>query len=569
MSKEVITINKGFQIVERKYTVDAGFAAKILSSSQQYKYTQAEYKRATDTVELTRHVCICPHCGYNLPAYHHFYHDYKPPQKLVTREFAEDWCGNIRSLFDNEDKTLILYKPQIPIKEFFCPKCNCKSVLSHKTDTVTFEQGKHTVRVKCTIDTIKDIIDIEWAPTLEIISLPLVESIVFNFKKGKTYFELRTPEGVLMRVRDVSSGIPVENQTSKLIRLINNNSFVKHKLIKYFNKMWGGKIPLTANEIDLQKFILMTNFIGYNDKSFYHNIPSDEYDFTIDPLFKKARKKLHHSDNCIELLNKSNLPKSKTIKKALFTQPAFLLYLTELEMLWQLFGKDHNLLFSFLQSQNAFANLFVMHTYPGVLEFYNDFVSEKGFYDFHKLITFFDKKACKYGIYYSAFSKAKKRLERKTWNDHTSILKSGYQCLGIDININNLFVTDTDEHFEGTEIKDQTHNGYMFSVLKTRNQCLEAGEHLKNCLRSTRFTNPVIGVMKNGHYVAAIEVDLRDNTVVQALIYDNEEIEEDKNIFMAFKKWCKVNSICYNKSEFPNVDAFLRRIFYEYQSFDN
>ena len=55
----------------------------------------------------------------------------------------------------------------------------------------------------------------------------------------------------------------------------------------------------------------------------------------------------------------------------------------------------------------------MMHTYPSILEFYNDFVCEKGFYDFHKLITFFDKNGCKYGIYYSAFSKAKKRLERK------------------------------------------------------------------------------------------------------------------------------------------------------------
>ena len=555
MLTEVITINKGFQIVERKYTVDAGFAAKVLSSSKQFKYTQAEYKQATDTVELIRHICICGNCGFQMPSYHSFYHDYEPPRKLVTKKFAAEWCGDIRSLFDNEDKVLPLYNPYIPVK-FFCPECGYESVASHKTDTVTFEQNKHTVRVKCTIDTIKDIIDIEWAPTLEIVSLPLVESIVFNFKKGKVHFELHTPEGFLMCVRDVSSGISVEKQTSKLIRLINNNSYVKHKLIKYFNKMWGMRIPFTANEIDLHKFILMTNFIGYNDKSFYHNIPSDEYDFTIDPLFKKARKKLHYSDNCIELLNKSNLPKSKTIKKALFTQPAFFFYLTELEMLWKLFGEDHNLLFRFLQSKNAFANLFMMHTYPSVLEFYNDFVCEKGFYDFHKLITFFDKKACKYGIYYSAFSKAKKRLERKTWNDRTSILKSGYQCLGIDININNLFVTDTDEHSEETEIKDQTHNGYMFSVLKTRNQFLLAGEQLRNCLKNSQFTNYVIGVMKNGHYVAAIEVDLRYNTVVQALICDNEEIEADKTVFMAFKKWCKVNNICYNKSEFPDVEVF-------------
>ncbi len=299
----------------------------------------------------------------------------------------------------------------------------------------------------------------------------------------------------------------------------------------------------------------MTNFVGYTDKSFYHNIPSDEYDFTIDPIFKKARNKLHNSDNCLELLNQSDLPKSKSIKKVMFTHPALFFYLDEINTLWELFGKDHNLLRSFLESKNAVANLYTMHTYPGIIEFYKDFVNEKGSYDFYKLITFLDKKACKYGIFYSAFSESKKALERKTWSEGSSILKSGYQRLGVGINVDALFVAET-EHSQEVKISDQNHNGYTFSVIKCRNQRVIAAEHLNNCLKSGHFTNLIIGVMKYGRYVAAVEVNAKENYIIQALIKDNEDIEEDKSIFLAFKKWCKANKMHYNNFEYPNVEAF-------------
>ena len=83
-----------------------------------------------------------------------------------------------------------------------------------------------------------------------------------------------------------------------------------------------------------------------------------------------------------------------------------------------------------------------------------------------------------------------------------------------------------------------------------------AGEQLNNCLRSAQFNNPVICMMKNGRYVAAIEVDEKKKLVIQALIKDNEDIEDDKSIYIAFKKWCKGNNFCYNPNGFPYVEAF-------------
>ena len=533
-------------MVEFKNTCAAFFAYDVvLSTKKQLKYTKAEYTRATDTVELTRDVFVCPFCGSHTPAYLHYVYNMNV-RKRISRDNAADICGNIKSMFDNEDRKIQLYKPLDTRYDFTCPNCGEVSKCSSDTENITFERKKHLVRLSCKLNSITDIINLDWASSLDISSLGMIESIVFNFKKGTVYFELHSFDGTLIKVMDVTSGLPLNKQKSKLTNLLNKNSFVKSKLIKYFNIMWGKKIPFSINELDLYKFICMTTYIGYN-KDFYYNIPDEDYDFTFDTSFKKLRKRLHKIDNCINIMKASELPQSKTIRKAIFTTPSLFFFIDEIEKFWKIAEGDHNLLSEFLCSSNALANLYTLHTYPSAIDFYKDYVKTKSPYAFFKLIIRFNRTAAKYGIFYSALSEHHKAKERKKWDNLSTSFKNRRNHLVSDSQLHRMFSTE-DEDPKVTGLADNTCNGYAFTVLKTRTQRVLAGEQLNNCLKTTQFKNPVIGVMKCGRYVAAIEIDMKNRLVLQAYIKNNEHIENNKFIYTAIKKWCNANKFCYHNA---------------------
>lgn len=552
MCTKEITINKGYQIIERKSTVDAHFAAKnILSTKKQFKYTSAEYKHATDTVEFSRHLLVCPHCGANMPAYIHF-HDECRPQKRMRRIDADMWCGAIRSLFDNEDKFIELYKTLQPvfISNWNCIYCEGKASYSTETEQVTFEQNDNTLKVACNISSFMELVNIGWTLSLEAHTAPLIESVTFNFDTGRTKFELCTPEGTLVCSEDVTNGISIKCQTSKLCQLINDNIFVKKEITKAFNKIWKVKIPLTINEVDVNKFIFMCSFQSF-PKEFYNCLPLND-DSSFDATFDEIKEQLHQSEKCVEILSKSSLPNIKSVKKVFFSNPAFFFYLYEAEQLWGIF-KDPNLFCRFLDSKNAFANLHMMHMFPRIVDFYRDFAKIKTPAELFKLMVFFENKACTYGIYYSSLNKYQKALEQERWKTLVKSTARDYLCWRIGIDVESFFSRE-DKNQLSDEIQDQVCNGYTFTFFRSYNQFFVAAKELKNCLKSERFSNPIVGVMKNGHYIAALELYEDERWVIQAMLQNNECIEEDKQVFAAMKKWCAKNKLSYEPDKY---DLFL------------
>ena len=71
---------------------------------------------------------------------------------------------------------------------------------------------------------------------------------------------------------------------------------------------------------------------------------------------------------------------------------------------------------------------------------------------------------------------------------------------------------------------------------------IKAGRELNNCLKNWgEFNGTVYGIIKNGKYVAAAELD--GKRIVQAHIFDNEDIEKNEKVNLAFCEWKKKNGL--------------------------
>lgn len=551
MLTKTLTINDGFRVLEQTHIMDAFYACDvILSTEKQFKYTKAVYERDKNTVELTRHIWVCPCCGYHMPAYPYF-HGYEKPAKILTRSKAKEFCGQVKSLLDNEKKTLDLYEPLYEEGLLSCPQCREMSFNYDTTNKVTIKENKGKITVSYTLERVSEILDINWIPEWEVPELPLQEVAVFNLKKGKTYFEIRKPDGELVCVRDVTNVGFTQKRLSKLTYILNTNIYAKKELRKSFNNMWGIPVPFESEELDLQRFVLLTSYVGYTQKEFFYNIPCEFGELTPHSSFKNDGKKLHRSENCIALMEKSGLPQVRSIKKMMYTYPHFFFFINELKIMWELLGKNYDLFLNFLSCSIAVPTLVLLRTNPGVIEFFSAFSKVKNPYQLLKLLKFYRETAVRYAVFYLSFSKKKKKDEQKRWGKISGTLLDGYDKLISDSYIDKDFVT-LPVHPKLSEINGQVIDGYSFIWLKTNSQFSKAGNELNNCLGHQRFDNPVFAIMSHGHYVAAVEVDIDSLSVVQAYIKNNNEIDEDKAVFAVYKKWCKLNHISLGyRSRYP------------------
>ena len=545
--KEVLTLQKGYKLIEINRAVSPYLAYNtILSTDKQKRYSNALFDIERNMVTMTKHLLVCPQCGYHIPAYAHSFMEYFTPRKKVTRNTAYEWCGALPSFFqDLKTKALDLYIPLTNCHgTLSCTNCEKESKISNDTEEISFDLTRKKLSITCKINTITEILLLTWSLNLEITSFPLYETICFNFKKHKVYLELSKEDGSKICVRDITNGLPEKERGSKLTTLIDNNVLVKSKLTKYFEYMWKcTKLPFCLNELNLQKFIAMSKFIGFN-KDFYLNIPVLENDeLLFDPSFKNERRKLSNSCNCIQVFEKSTLPKVKSVKKILFENQKFFFYIAEIESFYKFFGEDSNLLVSFLKSLNNYSHLSMLHSHPAIMDFYSDFSKIiKSPEKLHKLLLDYGYQTTEYALHYASLNSELRKAERKKWSETKA--KSLFDDRLKQIKqTESLFTEDEPHNFK---LNDQTYNGYTYTLLTSRQQMIALGKHLSNCLQSTYYATPIIGVVQNGKYIAAIELDGGNNdTVEQAYLAHNESILGNTKFFESFKLFCKKNNLWY------------------------
>ena len=539
MATETLTISKGFTLIEKKQIVSPYVALNILSTQKQARFTKAEYIPENDTFEFTRHVAVCSSCNSHIPAYKHAFQKYTPYRR-VSKANAYEFCA-IDSLFTTGMRRVLPIHTALSTntEALTCPICEKSAKISNESEQIWIEHQPRKITVKSAIDSLADVLAVDLYRNIEIQSFPLYELICFDLKRHKVFIKLLNRDGSSVVTRDITSGLDFEKQNSKFSRLINENVLLKQKLARLF-KRYGAELPFRLNELNLQKFIVGTAFVGYN-KSFYSNIPCiNKNESIFDPSFKSQRSKLAESANCIELLKDSSLPQTKSFRKTFFENCELFFYLPEIESLFKIF-KDPNLLLSFFGSANCRPILNLLHDHIGIAEFFNDFSQCKSPTMLLNLLTEYDSNTYEYGLFYASLTLSKKKLEKKRWNEKDNSFRNDFwESLNEYEASKELF--EYEDEAVDLKIKDSCCEGYEYIHLKSPQQQYTAGCHLANCLRSNYYRTHILGIMKNGRYLAAVEVNAQ-RAVEQAYLKNNKSISESKAIYSSLKKFCKKNNI--------------------------
>ena len=224
---------------------------------------------------------------------------------------------------------------------------------------------------------LKELFSIKWLPNqLRITEFELYETITFHWKKGRTFVALEDGNGNKLQLYDISNIKVTRYSDDPIFELINLYKPIRRELKRQFIKISHSSLPFRANELTVEQFILMTKFIGY-DAAFYSALPYAKDEYLIEKRFVKTAKRLHYAKNAPNIFQKTMLPQVKSIRKAIFSNPALLFYKAELEQVWQLL-EDVNLFRSFITSKWIFSEIWELCKMPRLIDFYKEFKAELG-----------------------------------------------------------------------------------------------------------------------------------------------------------------------------------------------
>jgi len=514
-------------------------AEEILSTKKQRRYTLAV--RRDLQAELTKHIWKCPYCGERIPAYPEYFHNDTRNYEPVKRAMIADWATLQLSLFDDYSNNSIGLNVPLANGERQCPRCGKKSMPSNKVQTITFTTDKHHLIISTEVRELNDIFSLRWLSNSWLnITFPLYETVVFNFKKGTTYLKLHDTSGKIFAISDVTQR-PEAWNNGAVYEAITKNRINQRTVKRFFIDFFGSSLPFPNQELSPEKYVLMTRFMRY-PRSFYSAIPFVEGSWQIDSSFKKAARCLHCAENVPRFYNKSMLPKAKSIKRIFYEEPGLLFYRAECQLLWEVV-QDVNLYRRIIQSDRKYEILSQMHMYPGVIDYYRDYIAVKGAKLFiNALEKRLDETNCDAVVYASLNSRAK-RAEQERWKNKSKKKAvdpdeddEDFRMFGLPRSMKYSVPMNTGCN----SIKECSIDGYYFTWLYSMNDYIAAGQELKNCLRRwERWQRPVIGIYKGPSVVGAVEVDVDKKRVIQAHTKRNGDIKSDESLNNAFEKWKK------------------------------
>lgn len=187
--------------------------------------------------------------------------------------------------------------------------------------------------------------------------------------------------------------------------------------------------------------------------------------------------------------------------------------------------------------------LLQLHLYPGVLDYYRDYITVKGVKSF---INNLEKRFADMNfeaVTYSAMNKQSKRIEQKRWKNS----KARKQVVAPDEYDEEDYRTaelpqpvrySVPMHAVGDDITPCVIDGYYFTWLYSMNDYVLAGHKLKNCLKHwERWQQPVVAIFRDNEIVGAIEVNIELQCVVQVHTKRNGDIKSNELLNNAFEKW--------------------------------
>ncbi len=332
--------------------------------------------------------------------------------------------------------------------------------------------------------------------------------------------------------------------------IITCNKAVREFLINQLKNYWLIEFPFNEEIISFQDIIMMNRFKGYN-ANFYKSIPFKKGSYEIEESFEEVCESLQSFD-AVKLFEQCSLPKTKCIRRSIYKNTEFLIYIEELESLFSCLN-NIDLFCSILNysTLNALILLRNMHSFPGISEFIRIRCSNNEGREITNLIKWNLNEFIEYCKNYALLNDHLKEIENcKTLSE----IKNEFNEFFDEYRLSSLFRINEPyslpfEIPEELKIEGRI-DDFTFCFLKSTNEAKKTSLELNNCLneRNANEKNPVV-LMKNNasKTVAAIEISRYGYRIEQALIKNNEPIEVLKYAYRVFKKWAKKNRLEYEE----------------------
>ena len=506
--KQVLNLASGY----RRETVFEEFSPdKILNNRE--NYTKAVKKQGE--TYLSADYVICPFCGARTSVHGRV-------NETVSNEQVMEWADSQVSLFEDEGGEEIHLAAKVKVEgNIRCAVCEriLQPECGFRTVEFSVQNGKLTV--KSAILRMGELLGVKVWSDGEALSFssPLYEVIAFNFKKGRVHVSLCDGEDTLI-TRDVTQ-TPDKLKGTVTAMLFEMHTEFRETLIEAFSTCVK---EFAFAYIDFDALFLMTRYLGY-DTSFFDYVPFFRGTVQIHPLFKKRERRLHNAKDLPAIFDRSPLPKRKAIRRIMFSKPGFFFYLDEICKMYEILG-NYDVFTSFLSNGVAFKVLSTLNRFP-VIEEYLRLICRVNPQNRIKVISGNADLLSSRGLEYAALSEPmKKRYEKR-------MIERGENTRfqGIETRASLPIVRES-------KIYDTVIDGFDFRLLKSTNEYIRAGRELSNCLGDTAMAEMmrVVGVMKDGRFVAAIEIGGETGYIVQMRGYKNRDVESPP-LLDAIEKW--------------------------------
>lgn len=517
----------GYTVQTKRIEIPRDNAAYVLNRVWLSHYCKAVCN--DKTVSLYKEAAFCPQCGRDLQA--------KNNNALIrySETELEQWVTGQQSLFATPlPKELILWEPSEPCEVLFCQHCNNSFHKASEARKVLFIEDKNRITVSIPID-FSELMHMRWSKSVHFSEFVLTERITFNMRNGHTFLSLHGKTSVFA-VWDITNEDVGALYTDPVIQTIETSFPVLCKILDGLRHRRFERFPFLLQEMNLAKLILMTRFLGY-PRAFYDGIPLYDSDNRIMKSFSILAAQLHDANRVPELLKKSKLPQGKNIRKAIFSNPALMFYLPQLEEMWDVF-REVNIFqrFIVLDANILFATLATIHRQPSMIDYFRDYCAAFSKKRLLSLLLMNDWRI--YAGQYLAMNPFFRKEERKLWKRLGELPAYDLIDLGNDIGPKfSVPVPIIHPEMPENRIPDYMFLGYCFHRLCSLQEFHRAGTELNNCLVNwdVREHGTVYGVISNRRYIAAIEVS--KGKIVQARAIRNTRIEPHDPLFAAMKLW--------------------------------
>lgn len=527
----------GYRIETRQRKVNPDQALTVLTKARQQKITYAV--QDDHTVTIARHVIVCLACGKETPAYAEFTRSDERSFKGKSQAELEEWMTRQLSLFGEQPQKLLFNTPVKGLRHFRCPHCGALLSPSEHSFDVVIGVKNRKIKVLRKL-TFGDYFSIGWLKGFQMSACDLYETITFNLRNGHTYVSLESDTGIRYGIRDISNDDVRNMSGDPIFELLRVYKPVYRELNRFFRKYWCGTLPFSPAELDLEKYVLLTKFVGYN-KDFYNALPFSFTENQIEQSFSRTARRLHCANWVPALFETTQLPNIKSVRRIIFSNPAPLFYQKELEAVWEILN-DPSFFRAFLESRNLYLELSIFHKYPKIIAFFKELSAAVGQRTLCNYLAKGNDFLHYYALRYLCLNEHEKKLHRKKWSGDFFSKRDYFDDYYDAYLLRSEFSVPIPARKRAADAKTCRIGGYSFARLCNSKEYMTAGEDLCNCLENWKmFIGNVYGVLRGGKYVAAIEI--ADQSIIQAHTYRNGRIDKDKELFSAFSIWKKRNGL--------------------------